>query len=146
MKEKRIRRSFQREQIYQLLAQGGHWSAEKIYELLKKEIPTLSLATVYRNLHALQEEGRAREIALDGWDRKLWEAARTPHLHFVCRVCHRVEDLDVNLSALEGLLVHVPGKVEHIRGFVYGICNDCLKQHPSATGSNPTEEVRDADA
>ncbi len=123
------------------MAQGGHWSAEQIYEILKREIPTLSLATVYRNLHALQEEGRAREVALDGWDHKLWEAARTPHLHFVCRVCHKVVDLDVDLRILESLIQDVPGKPEHIRGYVYGICSDCLSKNPVHNADDPTAEV-----
>ncbi len=122
------RQSFQRLKILEILERGGHWSAEDLYQQLKAEIPTLSLATVYRNLHRLEKEGKAREVAVDGWPFKLWEAARSPHFHFVCRKCRKVWDLDLRLDTVEELVPHVPGEVENLRGFLYGVCHACKQE------------------
>ncbi len=132
------RASFQRERILTLLEGGGHWSAEEIYEYLKPEIPTLSLATVYRNLKVLEEEGKVRQVALEGRDHRLWEATKhPPHVHFVCVVCGRIEDVPVRVEQLEAALPPVPGRVQEFRGTLYGICRSCLEREHAGSGSSP---------
>ncbi len=129
------RASYQRERILTLLEGGGHWSAEEIYEYLKPEIPTLSLATVYRNLKVLEEEGRVRQVALEDRDHRLWEATKhPPHVHFVCTVCGKIVDVPVTLRLFEEALPQVPGKIQELRGTLYGICHECLEKGYAESG------------
>lgn len=69
-----------------------HPTAEWIYSEIKKEYPDLSLATVYRNLSQLKEEGIVRSVGtVDGKER--YDACLAPHAHAVCVKCGRVLDL-----------------------------------------------------
>lgn len=88
------RYSKKRERILQcLLNTKEHPSAERIYSQLKGEIPSLSLATVYRNLKNLKEEGLVRSVGIvDGEER--FDADTSPHTHMICIKCGRVIDAE----------------------------------------------------
>ncbi|WP_457641661.1 Fur family transcriptional regulator [Persephonella sp.] len=94
---KRLRRSFHREIIYDIIKSTDiHPTAEWIYEKAKKVIPTISLGTVYRNLNILKEEGRIIEIVDDKEGR--FDAKTYKHFHFKCYSCgniYDIEDLDI---------------------------------------------------
>ena len=61
------RYSRQRERIYQAVhASREHPSAQMVYDLLREELPQLSLGTVYRNLHQMAQEGMLQERTGDG--------------------------------------------------------------------------------
>ena len=71
-----------------------HHTAEEIFELAREKLPTISRATVYNNLHALEEERIIRKISGDsGPDR--YDNAFVPHGHLVCTLCGGVFDIDV---------------------------------------------------
>lgn len=82
----------QRQAVVEVLrSTGGHLSAEEIFLLAKERLPAISRATVYNNLHAMEEEKSIRRITVDGAD--LYDKAYTPHPHLICEVCGKVEDL-----------------------------------------------------
>ena len=59
VKKKRKRNTRQKAVVYQVLLDSyDHPTAEKIYERAKKELPTISLGTVYRVLKELVSEGK----------------------------------------------------------------------------------------
>ena len=121
----------QRLAIFEALASSReHPSAEQIHRAVQRRIPTLSLATVYKNLEALKaigavadvnslhEEGRY-EAALPG------TGAGRPHHHLVCISCKKVRDLhDRELDRL---------RVRDAQGFdlravrvqAEGLCPEC---------------------
>ena len=104
-----------------------HPSAEMLYSRLKKDIPDLSLGTVYRNLSMFCEDGSAVPVCrVDGKDR--FDGITCPHSHFVCRVCKRVIDVEVspdletcfdNIRDLKGFLP------ESCSVTFSGVCDKC---------------------
>jgi Fe2+ or Zn2+ uptake regulation protein len=69
-----------------------HPTAELIYDRVRRVLPSISLGTVYRNLQRLVQEGRIGSAQLGA--RSLhYDPTPTPHDHFICRTCGRVEDL-----------------------------------------------------
>jgi len=69
-----------------------HPSAEMVYEMLQKEHPDISLATVYRNLSRFKSQGMIQSIAtVRGTER--FDANTDPHVHFICTECDAVLDL-----------------------------------------------------
>jgi len=60
--------SRQREHILNTLKENAiHPTADEVYALARRDMPMLSLATVYRNLNLLAENGVIRRIdCLDG--------------------------------------------------------------------------------
>ncbi len=104
---------------------GGHLSAEEIFRLAKERLPSISRATVYNNLHAMEEEKSIRRISVDGAD--LYDKAYTPHPHLICEMCGRVEDLP--LPWLDDRLAEVLGETPTSYEFkINYICPACRKK------------------
>ena len=55
----------QRQVLYEVM-QGmeGHPSPEEVYARVKKKVPSISMATVYKNIHLFVESGVLREVSL----------------------------------------------------------------------------------
>ena len=90
--------SRQRELILKTLKENCiHPTAEQLYELIRREEPTVSLATVYRNLNLLAENGMVKKIeGLDGtahFDHQTFD-----HYHFICTKCNRVFDIPCDIA------------------------------------------------
>ena len=123
------RYSRQRERIYQAVhASREHPSAQMVYDLLREEMPRLSLGTVYRNLHQMAQEGMLQE--LEGPTAR-FDACLAPHAHIRCTCCGRVMDL----SALEEpapvrSAAEAGWQVERCSLMLEGICPACAgKDH-----------------
>jgi Fur family peroxide stress response transcriptional regulator len=129
----RTKRSKQREKIYQVLKRTrSHPTAEWVYEKVREQIPRVSLGTIYRNLHVLQEQGKILELDFgEGFSR--YDAFVEPHYHFVCDSCGAVQDLEVPpQNDLHDRLRHmVKGMIRSHRLDFFGICSTCLAQEPT---------------
>jgi Fe2+ or Zn2+ uptake regulation protein len=104
----------------------SHPTADRIYQQLKDEIPSLSLGTVYRNLNVLIEQGLVQRIPFgSGQDR--FEARIEPHYHLVCEKCGKVTDLSLpHYSEINEHAQRVSGfKVNRHRIDFFGICKEC---------------------
>ena len=84
------RNSKKRNAILECLQQtDSHPNAEWIYSRLKPDFPHLSVATVYRNLRMLREEGVIESLG-DVCGQERFDGNTDPHSHAVCRVCGKV--------------------------------------------------------
>jgi Fur family peroxide stress response transcriptional regulator len=89
------RRTKQRQALLEAIERhGGHLTADRIYALVKRQFPRLSLGTVYRNLRVLIAQGSVRELDF-GSGFSHFEVAKDAHYHLICRVCGQVEDAEV---------------------------------------------------
>ena len=126
------RYSKKREAILQVIrSTTSHPSAKWVYEQIQKQYPDISLATVYRNLALFKEEGQVISVAVvDGEER---DADVTPHGHFICERCGRVEDLHfTHFSEWEREVEQqTHGKVEYYSILFYGQCPSCRRGMPS---------------
>jgi len=121
-----MKATFQQRVIYEAVGElGTHPKAEHIYEHVAKIHPTISRATVFRNLNLLAEAGKLLNIGkIDGVTR--YDHNIHPHYHFECRVCKCIFDV-------EGFLPDVSQQVPCPEGFkyeahiihFYGVCNGC---------------------
>ena len=73
----------------------GHPSADNVYELVHKDNPSVSKATVYRNLQILSDENVIRKLEASGKDEVLYDRNVLMHSHAVCVSCGRFIDVDV---------------------------------------------------
>lgn len=103
----------------------SHPTAGQVYELVRRRMPRISLATVYRSLEALTEQGMLRKLETGGTQRR-FDGDLYAHQHVRCVLCGRVENVEVELPPN----VAVP---EQKRGFevtgctieYLGVCPDC---------------------
>lgn len=84
----------QRLAIYQaLLRTSDHPTAEAIFQAVRQQIPTISLATVYKTLDTLEQEGMIRKVSFSHQAAARYDVTVGRHHHLFCLECHRVEDL-----------------------------------------------------
>src|SRR4030095_11584455 len=129
----RKRTTRQLEQVFKAL-QGDHTHpfAHEIYQRVHKKLPRISLATVYRNLHSLVDEGKIRTLLLDEQAAR-YDPETSDHDHFVCERCGRVIDLflgrarpiDLTALAKDGYVVTTHNVT------VYGACRGCARRRTS---------------
>ena len=118
----------QREMIVEAIAhQGDHINADEVFALIQKRTRSVNLATVYRTLELLVEQGLASRIDL-GEGRVIYATHQHgPHIHLVCRQCGQVLDADQDmLSAFNHQLrsdYHFAADLQHIS--VLGLCSEC---------------------
>lgn len=121
------RYSRQRELIYQsVCASRAHPTAEMVYAALKPAHPSLSLGTVYRNLHLLADEGKLVRMPFPV---ERFDGVLDPHSHFCCEHCGQV--MDVELPYNEALDAEARAQLDcdvarHTVVF-YGVCSDCAE-------------------
>lgn len=125
-----LRMTNQREIILRELRKSKrHLSADELYDIVKKDMPRISLATVYRNLEILSEAGLIGKLEISG-RQKRFDYDVKDHEHIYCVVCHRVDNLNVQREALsrEDLLSTVGYSITGYRLEVVGICQRCQKK------------------
>ena len=125
------RYSIKRERILKcLMSTKEHPTAEWLYAQLKGEFPSLSLATVYRNLRTLKDEGLVRSVGIiDGQER--FDADMTPHTHLKCIKCGKVLDAsNINLPDRFFDGADMNGfSVVRAELSIAGICRDCKEKN-----------------
>lgn len=107
----------------------NHPTAYEIYETVRKQIPNISLGTVYRNLSSLSEEGEIDALLLgDGSVR--YDGNVKTHLHLTCSICGEIEDVPLgeDASALRFLAEKTGFKTERGVYVLYGKCKNCQEQ------------------
>ncbi len=120
----------QREVLYETM-QGmhGHPSPEEVFAAVKQQIPSISLATVYKNIHLFVESGVFRELSMHHGTLRV-EMNKHPHHHVVCSVCKRVADLDDVDLPVTAPQPTLPGGflVERVSVDVIGVCAECQQR------------------
>lgn len=124
----------QRKAIFSVL-QGDvcHPTADEIYQRVKRRLRHISLATVYRNLKLLSQEGLILEIPTpDGPSR--YDPHTHQHYHFLCDRCERVYDVEIPVQAqLNRELSRQGFSVRSHETVFYGLCQSC---HAAAARSS----------
>ena len=121
------RNTKQKTAIYKVLQQVGRpLLPQQILEAAQLIVKTLSLATVYRNLKTMTEDGQLTCVHLPG-EPPRFELSRHHHHHFHCHQCQRVYDIDACPKNL-AQLTPAGFQVEDHELTLYGRCVDC--RHP----------------
>ena len=124
------RQTKQREAILRLLRSArSHYTADQIYDEVRRELPNISKGTIYRNLKILQQMGLVSELSLNG-SLSRFEAKRENHYHFRCERCGKVFDLDepVNLELNQRISKKTGFQVTHHQTEFQGLCRDCQQK------------------
>ncbi len=123
----------QRQVIYDVLASiDGHPSPEEVYARVKRRIPSISLATVYKNIHLFIESGIFRQVSMHHGSMRV-ETNQAPHHHLVCTGCKAIVDIDAELLGLSKMEHRLPGGflIERLAVDVLGLCEACQRQQQS---------------
>ena len=121
----------QRMEIVKILARSeDHPSVESIHSQIKKDFPTMSLATVYRNIILIKSLGEVLELGFPDGSNRYDGNKPTPHPHVICIKCKKIVDPDLdNLDEMtKEVSLETRFEILHHRLDFYGICSDCLAE------------------
>lgn len=134
LRSKHIRITETRKAIIRyMIATKSHPSAEMIYEDLRPDFPSMSLATVYNNLKVLVDEGFVTELKLCNYSTIYYDFLGHHEVHIACENCGKITDfLDGDLRDMYQEASQQTGyKVTRSQVMLYGLCPDCQVQKAS---------------
>lgn len=130
-----IRVTQQRDAIRQVMFKAGRpLSTQEIFALAQRDVPGLGIATVYRTLKSLVEEGVIVAVDLPGQPPR-WEVTpESHHHHFLCNTCDRLYEIHACPEDLQHLLPEGYTLEEHDI-LLRGQCATCVGQGDSRSKS-----------
>lgn len=128
LKERGLKITPQRIAILKEIQNKGHATIEEIYESIFAVYPSISLATIYKNLNYMCESGIINEIK-PPLQRQRYEINHTPHSHLICQVCGSLQDIDLETKdLLRSKNLPQNFEVANITITFYGVCQECRKK------------------
>jgi Fur family ferric uptake transcriptional regulator len=116
----------QRQRILEAVNQlAEHPTADEVYQLVRRELPRISLGTVYRNLDVLAEQGLIAKLQTGPQMR--FDSMVAAHVHIRCLRCGALADADTGeLPDLDSALLDASGYrlLGHHLEYV-GVCPSC---------------------
>lgn len=109
-----------------------HPTADELFEQVRSRLPRVSLATVYRNLEWLCQQGIVQKIEVGG-RQKRFDGTTKLHYHIRCIGCGRVDDVDMHpVEELDHVLLKKNGyTVMGHRLEFWGTCPACSRSSSS---------------
>ena len=102
-------------------------TAEQLYRSLRRQVPGIGRATVFRTLETLVDAGVARRLELDGHVYAYVACLPEHHHHLACTRCGRVEEIDEAYITpiAQRLALDLGFEIDDARLDFYGRCAAC---------------------
>ena len=122
----------------ELKSMKTHPTADELFHNVRRRIPNISLATIYRNLKQMAQAGIINEMRTTGSQRR-YEGKADNHYHLMCVNCGRVDDAPVPPDQ------HLQEAVDRTTGYTIiahriqflGICPRCRQPDDATDGLSP---------
>ena len=125
LQEHHLKATPQRVEIVNLLTKYGHINIDDLYKFLQKKFPSLSLATIYKNINLMCEKKFLNELKIPE-KKNVYELTKEEHSHVVCSQCGTIMDIQLdtaNLLAEAKSLSHY--NLERSSIVLNGYCPEC---------------------
>lgn len=113
-------------------------SPEEALADAQRYYPALGIATIYRNIQSLVEEGWLQAVEIPGSSTRYEVAGKAHHHHFQCNQCGKLYDLEGCIPNFKPKLPQGFRATGH-QFFLYGICSACrghASKHIPGSASN----------
>ena len=118
----------QRQHVYEvLMEERDHPTAEEVFIRAKRDMPEISMATVYNCLDALVQSGVARQVNVDRGATRFCPNMRE-HCHFYCDTCQKVFDIELSHEGPAGITLPKGFKAARFEIAIHGLCAACGKK------------------
>lgn len=128
LRENDLKYTKTRQEIYNFLTNThSHPTAEEVFKEVKKTLPGISYATIYNVLNLFVDRGLAKVVSTYE-DKKHYDGNLTPHIHFVCLECGKIEDVDYEDKTLIEALKEKKWYIKDTSLNIFGICPECFNK------------------
>ena len=127
LKEYDLKVTPQRVAIVEELFKNGHMNIDDLYKKLLSKFPSVSLATIYKNINAMIEKVFLSEVKIPN-SKSVYELVKIEHAHLVCSNCGTIEDLSLDTTSILNEVSTLSFfKIESTDIVLSGICPKCSK-------------------
>jgi Fe2+ or Zn2+ uptake regulation protein len=128
LKQHHLKATPQRIAIVELMHREGHISIDDLYSAIRQKFSSISLATLYKNVHTMMNVSLIREVKIPGQKAK-YEIEKESHAHVMCKTCGELRDIPFNPTILIKDTIEVSQYVaDEVAIVVSGICPACQKK------------------
>ena len=125
LRENTLKVTPQRIAMLEEIEAAGHIDIDALYEILRMSFPSISLATVYKNVNQMYELSILEVIKVPN-HKQQYEIAKAPHIHLACDACGSVMDMDQCIDELMDSAESGSGyRLNHSSVVLNGICPSC---------------------
>ena len=113
LKQAKLKATPQRLCVLKILSNHAHPTIDELYKQIKTEYPSISLATVYKNLNTLINENLVVEVNSPNQNAK-YDIYEHPHIHLVCSNCGNVQDINASDAQMATYQTHLEQKIGNL--------------------------------
>ena len=125
LREHNLKATPQRIEIANALHLKGHMSLDELYGVMQNKFQSISLATIYKNIHLMLEKHFIAEVKVPH-KKSVYEIAKATHSHLICNRCGAIEDIELDMqSVLAELSTKSDFCVEEAHLVLSGLCGKC---------------------
>ncbi len=118
-----------KELIEYILGIKDHWTIQELGERVSKELPRIGIATVYRTVNLLVEEGSLTRTITDSGIARFEVTPKSHHDHLSCVGCGKIVEFENDqIERLQEKIAQENGfKLTDHRMELFGECKECQK-------------------
>ena len=117
----------QRVAIVEQLHTNGHMNIDDLYKRLLEKFPSISLATIYKNINAMIDKIFLSEVKIPN-SKSVYELVKEEHAHLVCSSCNSIDDVIIDTSVISNEASVKSGFEIQSSDIVFsGQCTQCSK-------------------
>lgn len=125
LKEYDLKVTPQRVAIVEELYKHGHMNIDDLYKKLLAKFPSVSLATIYKNINAMVEKVFLSEVKIPN-AKSVYELVKAEHAHLVCSSCGHIEDISLDItSVFHEATTKSNYKLDSTNVVLSGLCPKC---------------------
>lgn len=127
LKHYQLKATPQRIAILQLMYDAGHINIDELYSSIRQKFTSISLATLYKNIHTMMDVTLIREVKIAGQKIK-YELEKESHAHILCKGCGELKDIPLDpMNILKKSIDVTRYQVEDVSIIISGLCLECQK-------------------
>ena len=122
-----LKATIQRLKLMEVIGHSGHITIDDMVVAVRQSHPSISVATVYKNISQMLESGIVVEIPIAG-QKSQYELKKNDHIHLICTDCGFVEDEHLDTfcdQKLNSVVVKDSFLIARSQINLYGLCQNC---------------------
>ena len=128
LKSYNLKATPQRVYMIDKIEKSGHIDIDSLYESLKNIFPYISLATVYKNINSMIDNGFLTEVKIPKHKAR-YELSKDSHAHLFCTKCGKLEDIKVDNAWIANNTSKESGyNITNTLITFEGVCPSCQKK------------------
>jgi len=125
LQQHQLKATPQRVAIIELMDHSGHISIDELYRDIRKKFVSISLATLYKNIHSMMSANLIREVKISGQKDK-YEMEKASHAHIVCKACGELKDVPFDPALLMEETIKISDyRADEVSIVISGVCPKC---------------------